>query len=335
MFLSLGYLFLGIFLLLVAIVDSLWTTLWVDGGAGPLSSRLTTWAWRGQLALVGRHRHATSSLFGPTILATVVLTWVLLLWAGWVFVFAAEPTSLISTRDQAPADWTGRIFFVAYSMFTMGNGDFSPNGGVWQLVASVTNGSGMLLVTLAITYVLSVIGAVVQKRAFASQVASLGESEEAILRRAWNGDDFHTLDLPLHGLASQLSVLGAQYLAYPVLQYYHAARPEKSPIVALVVLDEALTLLHHGVVSGARPNRVVLQSTRSGVETFLDTMPSAFVHAAPDDPPRPRLSGLHDEGVPVVDDDAFEHALEGESERRRKLLGLLRNDGWTWSERFS
>ena len=39
------YLVPGISLLLVAVVDALWTTLWVDGGAGPVSSRLTTRAY--------------------------------------------------------------------------------------------------------------------------------------------------------------------------------------------------------------------------------------------------------------------------------------------------
>lgn len=257
----------------------------MDGGAGLLSSRLTTWTWRGVRAVAGRHDHGALSLFGPIVLVGIVLTWVVLLWAGWVFVFAAEPASLMRARDGAPADWTDRIFFVAYTVFTMGNGDVTPNGDAWQLVASVTNASGTLLVTLVITYVLSVIGAVVQKRAFASLVTGLGMNEEAVLKNAWDGEDFHTLDLPLDGISTQSSLLSAQYKAYPVLQDDHAAQPETSPIVALVVLDETLTVLRYGVPEGAGPNRAVLRSVRSMVTNVLDTMPSAFI--PPRRTPRP------------------------------------------------
>lgn len=37
------YLVAGLALLVGVVADLLWTTLWVDGGAGPLSARLSTW----------------------------------------------------------------------------------------------------------------------------------------------------------------------------------------------------------------------------------------------------------------------------------------------------
>lgn len=260
----------------------------MDGGAGPLSSRLTTWTWRGVRAVAGRHDHGAPSLFGPIVHVGIVLTWVVLLWAGWVFVFA------------------------------MGNGDVTPNGDAWRLVASVTNASGMLLVTLVITSVLSVIGAVVQKRAFASLVTNLGMNEEAVLKDVRGGGDLRTLDLPRDGIAPQPSLLSAQYEAYPVQHVYRPAQSETSPIVAPVVLDETPTVLRCGVPEGARPNRAVLRSARSMVTSVLDTMPSAFIPPAPDTPPPPRLGALRAHGVPVVTDAAFEEALQA--------------DGWTWSE---
>ncbi len=56
----------------------------------------------------------------------------LLIWAGWTFVFASSEQALMDTIERGTyADWTGRIFFVAYAMFTMGNGDSAPQGDVW------------------------------------------------------------------------------------------------------------------------------------------------------------------------------------------------------------
>lgn len=57
-------------------------------------------------------------------------------------------------------------------------------------------------------------------------------------------------------------------------------------------------------------------------------MPSAFIHAAAEVPPAPSLHELRERGIPTVDDAEFHRALAHLDDRRRKLPGLLRNDGW-------
>ena len=331
-FVNLPYLFLGIALLLLAVVDALWTTLWVDGGGGPLTSRSSTWLWRGQLRLIGRSHDRLLSLFGPFVLVLGLLIWIALLWAGWVFVFAAEEHSLQHSVDKTPADWAGRIYFVGYMMFTAGNGDYKPLGDGWQVLAAATNASGMVLVTLAITYLISVVGAVVAKRAFASQIAGLGGSPEKLVSGGWNGRDFHSLDIPLNSIASSLTALSQQYDAYPILQYYHAANKERSPILAIAKLDEALTVLRYGVPEDVRPNPAVLHSARSSVSSFLETMNDAFIKKAPEAPQPADLSKLAKEGIPTVDAAQFASDVQEIEDRRKKLLGIVRNDGWAWSD---
>ncbi|MCA1776815.1 MAG: hypothetical protein LC676_14755 [Loktanella sp.] len=321
---------LGTSFVVLAFLDALWTTLWVDGSAGPLSSRITTWSWRGFLALVGHRQHRTLSVFGPFVLLLIVILWVALLWLGWTLIYAADERSLLHAHNQTPADWSARFYFVGYMMFTAGNGDFSPNGGMWQVLGALTNMTGMLLATLAITYVLSVVSAVVGKRAFASQVSGLGETAEEIVANGWNGHDLRSFDLPLSGLSSQLAQLSEQYRAYPVLQYYHAARPEKSPIVAAALFDEALTLMRFGVPPEYRPSPAVIQSARSAVQSFLETLPTAFIDPAPEAPPAPDFASLSQAGIPTLPHEQFLEDLDALSERRRQLLGLMKNDGWTW-----
>lgn len=319
---------IGIALVLLAFVDALWTTLWVDGNAGPVSSRITSWCWRGILALVGRQRHMALSLFGPFILMLVVILWVAMLWLGWILVFGAEEQSLLHAHNQTPADWAERFYFVGYMMFTAGNGDFSPNGSSWQIAGAMTNATGMLLVTLAITFLLSVVSAVVKKRAFASQVTGLGDTAAEIVESGWNGQDLHALDLPISGLSSELAQLTELYLSYPVLQYYHAAKPQKSPVLAAALLDDALTLMAFGVPAENRPGPAVMRSARATVRSFLDTIPSAFINPAPNTPAAPDLAALRKAGIPTVTDEEFSQALDEISLRRRMLLGLVQHNGW-------
>ncbi|WP_375263815.1 ion channel, partial [Palleronia sp.] len=320
----------GAGLVVLTFLDALWTTLWVDGSAGPISARITTWSWRGTLALFGRRRHRVQSLFGPFVLSLIVLLWVTMLWLGWTLIYGGEPLSLLHATTKTPADWSGRFYFVGYMLFTAGNGDYTPNGDVWQVLAALTNMTGMLLATLAITYVLSVVSAVVQKRAFASQVSGLGQTAAKIVASGWNGQHLRSLDLPLSSLSSQLSQMSERYRAYPVLQYYHAAERQKSPIVAVTLLDDALTLMKFGVPAEHQPSPAVLQSARASVESFLDTLPSAFIHPAPEAPPDPDLAAVADVGIPTLPQEQFVEEVEALSERRRRMLGLLRNDGWNW-----
>ena len=326
------YLLVGVSLLVLAVVDLLWTTLWVDGSGGPLSSRLTTGLWRGLRTLGGR-RSWILSLAGPVMLVTSLAAWVVLFWAGWTFVFAADADSLIDTRDHEPVTWPGRIWYVAYSMFTVGNGDFSPRDGFWQVTSSVIAATGMMFVTLGVSYVLSVLGAVALKRSFASSVTGLAKRGEALVERAWVGGDFHSLDLPLSTIASQLETLADQHNTYPILHYYHSEKANTASVVAVAVLDEALTMLRYGVPEEHWPNAVVLAGARSSVESYLRTLNSAFIQPAAHAPPPPDLARLRGRGIPTVKDAAFSEALEGLEERRRKLLGMLHADAWPWPER--
>ena len=323
---------LGIALVLTAVVDALWTTLWVDGAAGPVTGRLTTWSWRLVLKLGGRRHHKALSLFGPTILMGTVVTWVLLLLAGWVLLFASDPRSLQVPSDAGLADWTGRIWYVAYSMFTVGNGDFTPQEGLWQIVSSVVSGSGMFVVTLAISYVLSVLSAVVGKRAFAGAVTGLGSSPEEFVLSGWDGRDLHALDRELSSLSGQLARLTQQYQSYPVLQYYHGAEVSKSPIKAVAIFDDALTLMRFGVTEEARPSVAALTSSRSGVRSFLDALEQALMLPAPDAPPHPSLQALRERGVPTASDGEFDDAVGGLADRRCLLRAVVRSDGWRWED---
>ena len=179
------YLVLGFLLLTLAIIDLLWTTLWVDGGAGPLSSRLSTVIWR-ELRKLGGRRSRALSLAGPVILAVTLFVWVLLIWTGWTFLFAGDSRSLYDSRGNVPADWPDRISYVAHIMFTVGS-DLSAREGAWQIISSLTAASGMMFVTMGVSYVISILGAVSTKRAFAGSVIGLGHRSEEIVKAAWDG----------------------------------------------------------------------------------------------------------------------------------------------------
>lgn len=322
------YLILGIALVLLGIIDALWTTLWVDGSSGPLSSTLTTGIWWVTRNTFGQKNHRLMSLNGPLTLIGIVVTWVVILAAGWTLVLGGTPDSLEHTHHAGLITWTDRIFFVFYAMFTMGNGDFVPRQGIWQLVAAMMTATGMITVTLAISYILSVLSAVVHRRSFASQISALGASGEQIVENAWTGEDFGKLDSVLRDLSSQLATLTEQNMAYPILYYYHSENPSRASAIAIAHLHEALLILSYAVAPEHRPDQISLRLARETVGSHLDALHTAFIEPAEQTPARPNLERLRELNIALVRDDEFDDALRQERSRRKKLQALIVKARW-------
>jgi hypothetical protein len=323
------YLALGVVVLVGTAADLLWTTLWIEGGAGPLTSRLMSGTWKA-LREIGTRRSSVQTIAGPSILLLGLATWIALLWSGWMLVFASADSALVDTINGGPISWVELFYFVGYSLFTMGNGDFAPRDGVWQVATSLTTASGMLFVTLLITYVLSVLDAVTQKRAFASNVSGLGMRGEEIVRTSWDGESFDGVDLPLNSFTAELNELTANHKAYPILHYFYADDREAAAVHSIAILDEAVTLWEIGVPDGKGPNRTILRNARSSLESYLETVGGGFVSASGESPPPPDLTVLRDANVPTVSDEEFDDSLEELAERRRTLRGLVEADARRW-----
>ncbi|WP_410508605.1 potassium channel family protein [Methanosarcina hadiensis] len=327
---NLWLLLLGFILVIWILIEALWTALWIDGNSAPFTSRLTTWIWK-TFRLVDRsNHHRFLSLSGPLTLFITVVIWVLLLGLGWTLMFQADPGSLVNPKDNTAPDFAGVIWYVAYTMFTVGNGDFSPQGFLWQLISSFVGFTGMSIVTLSITYILQVLSAVVNKRTFAAEVLSIGKSAEEMLLAQWDGKGFGQIELQLNTWSSQLSKLTEQTLSYPILHYYHAARGEKSSAVALAVLDDALSMIACGIRKECQPAPTILLAARQSVRGHLDTLETAFIKPANSIPASPDLSRLREAGIPVVDEKEFNHNINQLQDRRKLLLGMIQNAAWHW-----
>lgn len=322
------YAAVGIIILGGTTADLLWTTVWAEGGAGPLTKRLMSGTWRILRGTVNR-RSKLLTLSGPLILIISLVTWTALLWLGWTLIFAGVENAITATGSSTGVSWTDRLYFVGYSFFTLGNGGFSPNGVLWQITTVLTTASGMLFVTLVVTYVLSVLGAVTQKQLFASTVSGLGQQSEAVVKSGWDGEEFGGFDLPLNTISTKLNQLTVNHMAYPILHYFYTQRRQYAAVSSVAVLDDSLTLLRFGVSEEARPSAPVLRSARSSVKNYLDMVDEVFVRPE-ETPPPPDLNTLREAGVPTVSEEEFADALNGLEGRRRKLYGLADADARTW-----
>jgi hypothetical protein len=298
----------GAVVLTVTGVDVLWTVLAAGSGAGPITARLSPIAWRIALRF-GRQpdgpRHALLAVVGVAIVAGMLLSWVAVSYGAWWLISSSADGAVRVAESGQPANLFERLVFVGYNLFTLGTTTYVAGEGLWQLLPVATGASGLVFLTMGISYLVPVASAVSERRQVAQYVLSLGRTSELVLTNAWTGKDFGSLPAHLVALTPMLHLNSERYLTYPALAYFHSAREGASSSVSAVVLDDALTLLRHGVACEARPDTASVDALHRALGAFLHTVGGALIVRDVDPLPPPALQPLRDAGIPTVSDETF------------------------------
>lgn len=324
----------GAIVLIAATIDLGWTTLGTHGG-GPISSFVTKAIWKVLLALHRRRPfHKVLSFGGSFILLALISFWVVLIWLGWLLIFSGDPSSIVSTSTHQRVDWLERLYFIGTTMFTSGTTQFVPSGHEWEIVTAVLNGTGLFVATLAITYLLAVLGAIVQKRSMASYMWDMGATPRRIIERAWNETKFDDLSNHLTRLGELLEIFAEQHLAYPILQYYHSENRRTASPLRIAALHDTLLLMAEGAAIHVRPPKLLMATSLDAIRGFAEVVAREFVRDPDAPPPPPDLGILRSLGIPTVDDAAFQAAVAKSEEVRKRLLGIIIDTGWQWEDAF-
>lgn len=321
----------GILIVFWANVEAFWTTLSLQGG-GPVTGFITRSAWTLSLRLPRSVLHRLMPVIGPAIVMLTLTLWIVLLWLGWWVVFSADPGSVVQTVTREPVNGWGRVYFTGFTIFTLGIGDYVPSTDAWQVATAVSAGSGLILVTLSITYLVPVVSAVTMKRRVAGTIAGLGATPHELLLHAWDGTTFEGLRQPLSSLQSDIQDIKQKHGTYPVLHYFHNRERHDQIALMLATLDEAIQLLRSGVAESVRPQWMLHEPPRAAIGALLTTLEDDFVPPADEPPPITPLTPLRDAGVPVVPQEQYENAVHQEHDRRCRLLGFVCDAGWTWRD---
>jgi hypothetical protein len=329
---SILLLVLGVGIVVFVLVDVLWSTITLRG-EGPILAFVSNTLW---WVLLWIHRrkanHVLLSLAGIGTVTLVFSLWVLLFWMGWTLIFLADPGSVVDSLDGTPADLASTIYYTGYTLFTLGVGDFRPQGAVWQIVTPLATLTGFFLITLTIAYLIPLVSSAVEERGLAAYIQSLGGTSDGLLRQSWNGENFGLLEQHLMALLPMIHRNGQQHLQYPVLFYFHSRDPKTALTLRLAALDEALIILEYAVPREVRPDQATLHALRIAISRYLETIRIQFLDEEERlAPPSRGLDGLREAGIPVQPESLAE-AEGGLRGRRSMLLAVVRHDGWEWDD---
>lgn len=323
---------LGVILLIITAADLINTSLSARG-AGFITRRLTKSIWKFLLRLTkNRGNRKILEKSGSIILVSILINWLLLIWFSASLMFISQVDSLKNVETNTSTTIVSKIFYTGYTLSTLGLGDIEPHGSLWEILTSTLSFTGLILISIAITYLIPVVSAEIEKRKISVYITTLGSSVDEILLNHWDGKTFYRLEQAFSNLTPMIILHAQSHKAYSVLHFFHTSNKKEAFVLNLTNLDETLTILLHDIPEINRPSQHILIGLRKAISSYLETLPVAFISPSDTTPPLFSLNKLIDAGVPIQEGKEIAHKYQRIVSRRRLLMALVNDDGWEWED---
>jgi hypothetical protein len=215
-------------------------------------------------------------LGGVIILVSILINWLLLIWISASLLFISQPDSLMNVETNSPTTVINKIFYTGYTLSTLGLGDMEATGNFWDVLTAVLSFTGLILISIAITYLIPVVSSEIIKRKISVSINTLGGSFNEILLNYWNGKDFKELEFPLISLIDPIILHAQNHKAYSVLHFFHSSDRKEAFVLNLTNLDEVISVLLHNIPSDQRPSYNVPIRLRKAITSYLITLHATF-----------------------------------------------------------
>jgi hypothetical protein len=320
----------GIILLVLVTIDLLSTILLMNGG-GLISNFISKGIWK--MLYYISNKNARSPLLGNAgwlIIIVLFATWILMIWMGFSLIYLSDPDSVIDTGTEGITNTFGKIYFVGYTISSLGNGDLKSGSDSWRIFSNVMSIYGTFFITLSISYLIPVLDAVIKKRALSGYIYQLGKTPSEILKNGWNGKDFSILYSHLNNLYSMILEHSERHLAYPILHYFHSPKPKYSAPLTFTILDEAISIQKTFEIDNS-PEAINWKILRETLDSFTDVVDNFNSSSGTSEPPFITQDKI---GVLPVNNspEDIKNSISSLADRRRKLHGMIIRDGWKWED---
>jgi hypothetical protein len=342
-----GWIVLGCVILLLTFVDLFATTF---GRSWYISDFIIRFFRGLGTAYIIHSKHANRYVLVFLSILTIFMTyvtWILLTCVGFFCLFLAADDSVVDQSKGLSTSSAEKFYFSIVSFSTAGYGDLVASRHMFfQLVAATAAVSGFMVLTLGLTYFQSVLTGYASAQAMASFIMFVGQDPYSFLINSWSVYD-RTFSHGIQHWASIASMIASHVERIEnnqVVSVMKSQRRDLSPILALVVLDEALTIL----LAGVEPSTLhtlgvpepVIAIIRSALERCVHDFHHSssikrFEHLRGIDPPLPSLELLRRKGIPVISDAEFEARVKCDGviiNRRRISHAALLAEGWRWND---
>ena len=229
---------LGLSILLLVVYDVYATILHARGRSGPIGETLNRAIWRAARFVAFRfarqRRHRLLNVVGPTLLPLLIIVFIALLVLGFSFIYYPRMPANFSVQpgvEMADSPWMSSLYFSGVTLTTVGYGDIAPRTTGMRLTALFESASGFALISLAITYLITVYRALERKRAVAISFyhqAEEGANVAAFIVHHFVAGRFYGLTTTMRMATRDIQGLLESHVEHPVIHYFHPREVYKS-----------------------------------------------------------------------------------------------------------
>ena len=254
----------GVLLIFAGLLDIFFAVLHYDG-FGFLSSRLYKGLFEAVRFLARpmprRLRALGLSMAAPLMVPVTITLWIVLVLVGYAFVYYAGMMGGGSFNFSNPSlepSFGEALYASGTAISTLGFGDVTPTGGLYQALAVSEALIGFGILTLAISYVVGVYGVLQQ----------LGVTSAGLLHQAEDTAEPlsilrpHFPDGEPRGIESQVVTHHRSLVEiyeglrrYPIVYYYHSRRAYRSLPYTFRMIGGVIGALRWGSPKDTRPER--------------------------------------------------------------------------------
>lgn len=238
----------GVLVMLAILADVFLTVLYARAGTGVLSHHLGELTWKMFRSLpTGRHQPVVLSFCGPIILVLTVLTWAIALTLGAGLIAHPELGSGIrSGSGDTPGDFITAVYAGGSSLSIVGSGNFVPNTAAMKVFFLVNALIGTSVISLTLTYLMQVYGALLQRNAAGLTIHLLsGETGDAaeLIAGLFPDGELSAGYSSLSEAAGQLTQIKEAHHFYPVLFYFRFREPYYSVSRSVLLALDTVSLI--------------------------------------------------------------------------------------------
>ncbi|HEX6183643.1 MAG TPA: potassium channel family protein [Pyrinomonadaceae bacterium] len=241
----------GLVLLALIIFDIYATVLHSSARYGPVGESLNRSVWRLTRGLAFRlsraHRHRLLNMVGPLLLPLLIIVYVVLLVLAFALVYYPHvPSGFTYSGGHGEPGWVDAIYFSGVTLTTVGYGDVVPRLTSLRFLALFESASGLIVISLGITYMLTVYGGLERKRAVAVSLyhqAGDGADVAGFIAHHFVEGRFYGLRDALRTVTRDLQGLHESHIDHPVIHYFHPTEVYKGTPRVLFLLLETCTVI--------------------------------------------------------------------------------------------
>jgi hypothetical protein len=286
----------GVALILAGILDVFFTVLHYDG-FGFLSirlyRRLFDVARLVTRPLPRKYRSLGLSMAAPLMVPVTITVWIFLVSLGYalIYLFGMRNGDFALSVGRLEPSLPEAFYFSGTAISTLGLGDITPTGGLYQALAVSEALIGFGILTLSITYVLGVYNVLQQLGVLTAglyhQAQDTGDPW-SILAPHFPGGEHRGLETHLMYLHQGLVEIYEGIRQYPIVYYYHSRHAYRSLPFAFRMVGGMAGALRWGLPEDHPASQTPwLPTLLVGLDTITDFLEERFLSEPLGEPPDP------------------------------------------------